>query len=79
MENAARPSGETTVLIDDRHRLTLQLLPRISRRPFVVTFVPHDFLCDGKTHKVELTWKGGNSTHQVAFAAYRTIQGLQRR
>ena len=64
---AARPSGETTVLIDDRHRLTLRVLPRISGGPAFVTFVPHTFLCDGSTHKVELTWKGGRGTYQTIF------------
>ena len=64
---SARPSGETAVLIDDRHRLTLRLLPRISGGPAFVTFVPHNFLCDGSTHKVELTWKGGRGTFQTIF------------
>ena len=64
---ASRPIGETTVLIDERHRLTLRLLPRISPGPSFVTFVPHNFLCDGRTHKVEMTWKGGQGTYQATF------------
>ena len=64
---ASRPIGETTVLIDERHRLTLRLLPRISPGPSFVTFVPHNSLCDGRTHKVELAWKGGRGTYQTTF------------
>lgn len=64
---APRPSGETTILIDDRHRLTVRVLPRLSRGPSFVTFVPHDSLCDGNTHKVQLTWKGGKETYHTIF------------
>ena len=63
----SRPSGETFVLIDDRHRLTLRVLPRMSGGPASITFVPHAFLCDGGTHTVELTWKGGRETYQTIF------------
>lgn len=68
----ARPSGETTVLIDDRHRLTLRVLPRISPGPSFVTFIPHNSLCDGRTHKVELTWKGGQAAYQSSFPVLGT-------
>lgn len=64
---SSRPSGETTVLIDDRHRLNLRILPRVSGGPGSVTFVPHRFLCDGKSHKVDLTWQRGTTTYQAVF------------
>ena len=74
---SSRPSGETTVLIDDRHRLTVRILPRISGGPRSLTFVPHHFLCDGKSHNVELTWQRGTATYQVVFPSSANPFGLR--
>jgi hypothetical protein len=74
---SSRPSGETTVLIDDRHRLTLRMLPRISGGPGSITFVPHHFLCDGKSHKVELTWQRGTATYETVFPSSASPFGFR--
>jgi hypothetical protein len=67
VEEGLRPSGQMLVLIDNRHRLTLRVLPRMSGGPASITFVPHAFLCDGGTHTVELTWRGGRETYKTIF------------
>ena len=73
----SRPSGETFVLIDDRHRLTLRVLPRMSGFPSSITFVPHAFLCDGRNHKVEMTWQRGSATYQAVFPRSQGLGSLR--
>ena len=67
------PSGEITVVIDKRFRMYVTL------RPWPASggglgFTPHDFLCDGKTHHVEVRWpNAAPTTHQVTFPVSRPV------
>ena len=69
-------SVEITVLIDKKHRMSVRALPRTGRGPYTLAIAPHDFLCDGKPHNVELSWKGGGpARYDVTFP----LQGTQSR
>jgi hypothetical protein len=66
-------SDAISVRIDNQYSLTLRSLPKAQRDTYSVTFAPHYFLCDGKTHQVEVSWKGVRPmTHQVQFPANRS-------
>ena len=61
-------AGEISVLIDNVHRQSLRALPQSRRDVYFVTFAPHHSLCDGRTHRVDLTWNGSRTTtYQVVF------------
>ena len=65
------PAGEITIVIDRRYRMYVRPLPSAVSAN-AITFSPHDFLCDGKTHHVEVRWRAGASTtHQVIFPVSR--------
>ena len=69
-------SVEITVLIDKKYRMSVRALPRTGRGPYTLAIAPHDFLCDGKPHNVELSWKGGGpASYDVTFP----LQGTQSR
>jgi hypothetical protein len=67
----AVPSRTITIVIDKRFRMDVMPLPsRASGAGFA--FAPHDFLCDGKTHHVEVRWPTADpTTHQVTFPVSR--------
>ena len=65
------PAGEITIVIDKRYRMYVRPLPSIVSSTGIA-FSPHDFLCDGKTHHVEVRWRAGESTtHQVTLPVSR--------
>ena len=55
-------SRDIFVVIDKRYRVYIAAVGRLEGRRYSLTFTPHDFLCDGKAHRVELSWKGARRT-----------------
>ena len=67
------PSGEITVVIDKRFRMYVTLRPWPASGGGL-EFTPHDFLCDGRTHHVEVRWpNAAPTTHQVTFPVSRPV------
>ena len=70
----AVPFGETTIVIDKRYRMYIRPLAFAESGSYGIAFVPHDFLCDGKTHHVEVRWNEAKATtHQVTFPVWRSV------
>jgi hypothetical protein len=65
---------EVFVLVDKRYRMPLTISPVGSRAGHAITFSPHDFLCDGKTHRVEVIRKGARpKSYQLTFPKLKRV------
>jgi hypothetical protein len=72
--STASVSRDIFVVIDKRYRVYVGAVGRVEGRRYSLTFTPHDFLCDGKAHRVELSWKGARRTsYEMTFRSSSTV------
>ena len=71
---ASPVSRDIFVVIDRRYRVYVGAVGTIDRGRYSLAFTPHDFLCDGKPHRVELSWNGARRTsYEVTFTRTQSM------